>query len=324
MSLVSGSIPNLLNGVSQQPPSLRHPSQAETQENGLSSVTRGLEKRPCTEHVAKLTSSLAGTSAFLHPIKYSNTEDYTAVFSTAGIKVFDQAGVEKTVNDKDGNLITSLPTYLSGLTDLNANVSAVSVGDTTFVVNKAKVIAVDSYVSTARSHEAMFYVRQADYGLTYTIKVGSVTGTYTTPDGSVAAHAAQIGTDYIAQQLYNSLSLGGSFVKEQIGSVVYVKNDSLDFTIFSSDGAGDRFLYSFKGQTIDFKNLPRKGKLGFKIMIAGSNEKKQDDHYVHLEQGDNTNNELIWKETVGELGADGALLKNRIDQLTMPHQLRRK
>jgi hypothetical protein len=324
MSLVSGSIPNLLNGISQQPASLRHESQAELQENGLSSVTRGLEKRPCTEHIAKLSNSLAGTTAFIHPIKYSSTEDYTAVFSSSGIKVFNQAGVEKTVKDSAGNVITSVPSYLTGLSDFNANVSAVSVGDTTFVVNKNKVIAQDSFVSAARPNEAMFYVRQADYGLTYTIKVGSATSTFTTPDGSSSAHAAQIGTDYIANQLFTNLSLASGFVKEQIGSVVYVANPSTDFTVFSSDGAGDRFLYSFKGQTIDFKNLPRKGKVGFKIKVAGSNEKKQDDHYVHLTQGDSTNNELIWKETVGELGADGALIKNRINKLTMPHQLRKE
>ena len=324
MSLVSGSIPNLLNGVSQQPPSLRHPSQAEVQENGLSSVTRGLEKRPCTEHVAKLTSSLAGSTAFLHAIKYSSTEDYTAVFSTSGIKVFDQAGAEHTVYDSAGTPISGLPSYLSGVTDFKTSVSAVSVGDTTFVVNKAKVVSLDSYVSSARPNEAMFYIRQADYGLTYTITVGSITATYTTPDGSDAAHASQIGTDYIALQLFNALSLPSGYSKEHIGSVVYVTNPSTDFTITSSDGAGDRFLYSFKGQTIDFKNLPRKGKVGFKIMVAGSNEKKQDDHYVHLTQGDNTNNELIWKETVGELAVDGTALKNRIDKLTMPHQLRKE
>ena len=324
MSLVSGSIPNLLNGISQQPASLRHESQAELQENGLSSVTRGLEKRPCTEHIAKLSNSLAGTTAFIHPIKYSSTEDYTAVFSSSGIKVFNQAGVEKTVKDSAGNVITSVPSYLTGLSDFNANVSAVSVGDTTFVVNKNKVIAQDSFVSAARPNEAMFYVRQADYGLTYTIKVGSATSTFTTPDGSSSAHATQIGTDYIANQLFNNLSLGSGFTKEQIGSVVYVSNSSADFTVFSSDGAGDRFLYSFKGQTIDFKNLPRKGKVGFKIKVAGSNEKKQDDHYVHLTQGDSTNNELIWKETVGELDADGSPIKNRIDKSSMPHQLRKE
>lgn len=324
MSLISGSIPNLLNGVSQQPPSLRHASQSEVQENGLSSVTRGLEKRPCTEHVAKLASVANTANVFLHPIKYSSTEDYTAVFSSAGVKVFNQDGTALVVNDENGNAITSLPAYLTGISNFETSISAVSVGDTTFVVNKAKTIALDTYLPTARPHEAMFYIRQADYGLTFTITVGSASASFTTPDGSSSAHSAQIGTDYIATQLFNSLSISSPFVKEKIGSVIYVKNASADFTITSSDGAGDRFLYSFKGQTIDFKNLPRKGKVGFKIKVAGSNEKNQDDHYVHLTQGDNTNNELIWKETVGGYATDGSALKNRINKLTMPHQLRKE
>ena len=40
----STSIPNLINGISQQPAEIRLPSQAERQINGLSSVARGLEK----------------------------------------------------------------------------------------------------------------------------------------------------------------------------------------------------------------------------------------------------------------------------------------
>ena len=45
MALVSKSIPNLINGVSQQPPALRLPTQGEAQENGLSDVVDGLKKR---------------------------------------------------------------------------------------------------------------------------------------------------------------------------------------------------------------------------------------------------------------------------------------
>ncbi len=322
MSLISSSIPNLLNGISQQPPSLRQPSQAEVQVNGLSSVTRGLEKRACSEHIAKLSGVSTASNALIHPIKYSSTEDYTAIITSSGIKVFDSAGTAKTVKDENGTAITTLPAYLSGITNYATQLSAISVGDSTFIVNKQKTVALDSYTSTLRPPECMFYVRQADYGLTYTIEVGGTTATYTTPDGSVSSHSAEIATDYIATQLYNNLSLSAAYTKELIGSTVYVKRtDGSDFEITSSDGAGDRFLFSFKGQTIDFKNLPRKGKEGFKIMVSGSNEKKQDDHFVHLTKNDNNNNELIWKETVGELGADGNALKNRLDKLTMPHRL---
>ncbi len=325
MSLVSASIPNLLNGVSQQPPSLRHTSQAEVQENGLSSVTRGLEKRPCTEHIAKLSNLPTSNTAFIHPIKYSSDEDYTVVITSSGFSIYDQDGNSRTVKNEDGSTLSGVPAYITNQAGVafGASLKAVSVGDTTFIVNRTKTVEIDTHTETARPHEAMFYVRQADYGLTYEITVGSVTASYTTPDGSSSTHATEIGTDYIVTQLLNDLTLPAGYTKEQIGSALYVSNASTDFSITSSDGAGDRFLYSFKGQTIDFKNLPRKGKVGFRIKVAGSNEKKQDDHYVHLTEGNSTNNESIWKETVGGFDVDGNPLRNRLKNDTMPHQLRK-
>ena len=57
MPLVSRTIPNLVQGVSQQPEVLRLSSQATTQLNGFSSVVEGLKKRPPTNYIAKLSSS---------------------------------------------------------------------------------------------------------------------------------------------------------------------------------------------------------------------------------------------------------------------------
>ena len=55
MPLISGTIPSLINGVSQQPATLRLPTQGETQVNGLSHIARGLEKSPCTEHITEVS-----------------------------------------------------------------------------------------------------------------------------------------------------------------------------------------------------------------------------------------------------------------------------
>ena len=49
MTLVSKSIPNFINGISQQPTDLRLDSQSELQENGLSDIVKGLSKRPPTK-----------------------------------------------------------------------------------------------------------------------------------------------------------------------------------------------------------------------------------------------------------------------------------
>ena len=45
MSLINQDIKNLVSGISQQPPILRHPEQLEEQVNGFSSEAAGLQKR---------------------------------------------------------------------------------------------------------------------------------------------------------------------------------------------------------------------------------------------------------------------------------------
>ena len=56
--IVNNAIPNLINGVSQQPETLRLSSQATDQENGYSSVVEGLRKRPPTEFVKKIRAGI--------------------------------------------------------------------------------------------------------------------------------------------------------------------------------------------------------------------------------------------------------------------------
>jgi len=84
MPLVSGSIPNFVNGISQQPAPLRLPTQGEVQENAISSVVKGLSKRPPSEHVAKLSNAggsnlTQSTDAFFHTIRRDENEAYALV-----------------------------------------------------------------------------------------------------------------------------------------------------------------------------------------------------------------------------------------------------
>ena len=98
MSLVSASIPNLINGVSQQPPSLRLKTQAEVQQNGLSTVVEGLRKRPSAEHVAILQNIPSGIDdAFIHTIRRDEDEQYTLIITAGALRVYDKDGVERSV-----------------------------------------------------------------------------------------------------------------------------------------------------------------------------------------------------------------------------------
>ena len=86
MPLVSRTIPNLVQGVSQQPEVLRLNSQATEQINGFSSVVEGLKKRPPTEYVAKLSSSTFG-NAFIHTINRDTNERYIVVITDGNINL---------------------------------------------------------------------------------------------------------------------------------------------------------------------------------------------------------------------------------------------
>ena len=150
MPLVSSSIPNLINGISQQPPEIRLPTQAERQVNGLSTVARGLEKRPGTEHKARLSTSTE-TDSFIHSIRRDSNEEYTMVLTrtsggTKTLQIYDQDGLSVPVKQNTHNDYTSATnvdnTALAYLeTDsVKENIVATTVADTTFLINKKTVI----------------------------------------------------------------------------------------------------------------------------------------------------------------------------------------
>lgn len=137
MPLVSTGLPNLLNGVSQQPSTLRQTTQGENQINGFSSIIDGLIKRQPTEHIAKIINSSVNGAA-IHVVNRDEDNQYIIVViatsSSATIQAFDLAGNVATVNTPNG---TSYLYCNNPQTDL----AFVTVADYTFIVNKTKTVA---------------------------------------------------------------------------------------------------------------------------------------------------------------------------------------
>jgi len=138
MPLVSTSIPNLLNGVSQQPSSLRQLTQGETQVNALSSVIDGLIKRPATEHIAKILNSSVDNAA-IHIIDRGVDNRHIAVVvataSSATVYMFNINGTSLTsnvVSNADQYLYTDNP---------QRDLKFLTIADTTFILNKTKTVA---------------------------------------------------------------------------------------------------------------------------------------------------------------------------------------
>ena len=329
MALISQSIPNLINGVSQQPPSLRLNTQAELQENGLSSVVSGLSKRPSTTHVADLGVISNLDKAFVHTIRRDENEFYSMVVDTAGtIKVFDKDGVSKTVTNNAAS-------YLSGLTDPSQELSAVSIADSTFIVNKNTEVAKGTATSSSRNPEALVYVKQADYSATYRLVLTKGGSTSTVEFATKSSTQSSTGetqnaergasTDLIAQNLatfsgtsvsttyYQNITNGSAVTGLTVtlyGSVLHIQStDATDFQVEVGDSHGGDHLLVFKDETADFKKLPVEGPANFSIKVSGDNQKAQDDYYVTF------TDESVWKESL----EPSAL--TQLDASTMPHKL---
>jgi hypothetical protein len=69
MPLLVTSVPNLAQGVSQQPDNLRYPGQCDEQINAWATVVEGLVKRPNTRWVI----SLIATLLMIINLSYSHT-----------------------------------------------------------------------------------------------------------------------------------------------------------------------------------------------------------------------------------------------------------
>ena len=151
MPLITEQISNLINGVSQQPPSLRLASQCATQENGLVTIAEGLKKRPPLEHVVKLTNK-TDTDANIHFINRDPDEryvvqitsdqfsaDFSSDFSGAEMEVWELDGTSKSVSGATGDVLTYFTTV-----DARDNLKLFTVADFTFLLKKTVTTAVVS------------------------------------------------------------------------------------------------------------------------------------------------------------------------------------
>ena len=175
MPLISSSIPNLINGVSQQPAALRLASQCEQMVNCMPSPVEGLKKRPPAQHLAKLFAGSAGAGRpFTTIVDRDGTIQYLVLILDNDIKVFGLDGSVKTVATPDGT------SYLNITGEPSAVFRVASVADYTFIVNREKTAAMAATTSPTWGTKSMVFIKSAEYATTYSITVNATTVTYKT------------------------------------------------------------------------------------------------------------------------------------------------
>lgn len=309
MSLISTTIPNLVNGVSQQPYAMRLASQCQEQINAHSSVVEGLRKRPGTRHLAKLPS--INGSLHVHTINRDAVEQYVILIQDGDLRVFDLNGVEKSVTFPNGK------TYLAS-TNPAEEFRCVTVADYTFVLNTKVATKESTTLTPSRPYEALAWVKQGAYGAKYYLTVDGKTASFTAPDGSQAAHVNQVTTDNIAAQLTSGITsaLGAGWDVARYGSTIHIKRTSgASFTISSDDSIGDNGLEVIAQKAQRFSDLPARAIAGFTVEIVGDQSSSFDNYFVSYDTTGTGTTSGVWKETVK--GGESA----GFDAASMPHGL---
>lgn len=221
--LINQDIKNFVQGISQQPPTLRDPEQLDEQLNGYSSEAGGLQKRPPTMLVSSLARKLTkNTKPLVHFIDRDANEKYIVLFTGEDIKVYDLKGNEQKVTFNEGTrpyIYTEKPRY---------NLKVTTIADYTFVCNTMQHTKMSDVVddNSWNTQGLLVNIKNGQYGRTYKIVVnGETVASYETPDGSDKSHTKMINTDAIVEQLATQATDKG-FVVTKGSSWLYLKKSA--------------------------------------------------------------------------------------------------
>ena len=170
MPLINTAVPNLIQGVSQQPDASRFSGQCEEQVNALSSVADGLKKRPNTRHIAKLIEYAIDQNSYVHFINRSASEKYVLIHDGTVLRAWNIiSGVQATINGQSGyNLSVGWYLYTP---NASKDIEALTIADRTFVLNKSISVALNSSKTDPLAERAHVFIKQGDYKKDYSIQI---------------------------------------------------------------------------------------------------------------------------------------------------------
>jgi len=309
MPLISSSIPNLINGVSQQPAALRLASQAEEVINCMPSPVEGLKKRPPMQHIKKLFAGSAGAGRpFTHIVDRDGVIRYLIFIQDNAIKVFDLDGNAQTVSTPNGTA------YLNITGEPSSTFRVASIADFTFIVNREKTVAMDTVNKSYNwGTKSMVFIKSADFSTTYRVKLNGTEKSVTTGNSSGTAPD----TVTIANDLATQLNTISGFTVTNTDYIIRItKDDGGDYTLESSDTKTADATSAIKGTVDSITDLPTIAEHNFTVRIQGSATTAFDDYFVKFEATAGSGfGPGVWRETVAPN------INFQFDKSTMPHTL---
>jgi hypothetical protein len=353
----SGDVSSLINGVSQQPPNIRFPGQADECVNMMPTVQKQLGRRPPLETIFKL-SNLAGDVQAGHPMglllsitnsirpythwyRRDASEAYCIIMTGTDIKVYSYLdGTEKTVKfaqtDGDNYHLSDNPTE---------DFSLFTFKDVTFIVNRSKtpqmaygqtntpmglmlpfLTAGPAGISPERNPECLIVIKDAVNLAAYsgTVTIGGTVVTIATVNATATDTTATIaGT--IVSNITAAVNAAGATIQRK-ENVIHITHPTLPIKLQVSDNRAGTAITGFTNSVLKTTDLPAYAPNGYQCKVTGStsstfqqDKNTVDDVYYRFQTSDGSAMAGgTWTETI----APG--IPYTIDSALMPHRLTRQ
>lgn len=310
---------SLIQGISQQAENARGSASCAYQENCLNEVLDGVVSRMGTSVVAGYQWSLV--DPMVHQINRSTTERYLVILDQGTLRVLNRdTGAACAITG-------DISSYLAHVAPARKAFRATTIGDTTLLLNRERVVQMGTAKSPVRPNDGCVWFRAGGYKVKYslTIRIGSASWhtEYTTPNNSEPNNAKYIATNFLAGQFKESLdsdtfpamALAGypGFSCVVYGSTLVITGpSSVQFALRTSDGAGDSHLKAFVDTVDGTSELPQKCKNGYVVSVAPPGSADDVRYWLKFEGDADAGRwaEIVAPDTI--LGVDAS---------TMPHLL---
>lgn len=233
MTALEGTIPSLLQGVSQQIPRERKPGQLGSQVNMLSDPVTGIRRRPA----AKLLQDATGIPA---PLTGKLFTAYVERGTDGRHLLIDTTNGNWWLLAKNtGNIVNrgNNPYLIASIGAVS--IQTASVGGLTYILNTEQrpVLVRDNTGKQNPLNTGFFHVLQGAYSKNFEVTVNGVTASYTTPAGTGSVEDANnAAAQRVAQVLAGGL---GAFTVHRNGATVYITGTG---PISVSSSAGSLYI----------------------------------------------------------------------------------
>ena len=168
MANVTQTIPNLTQGISQQPDEYKLPGQVKNMVNALPDITQGLLKRPAGKFVASLSDGTKNSTAdgkWFHYYRDENEQYVGQIAKNGTVRMWDcLTGAEKNVVNPQFN-------YLQHTGD--EDLQTLTLNDFTYINNRTKTVEMDTLTEpdTNFGKEIFIELKSISYAKQYAVNV---------------------------------------------------------------------------------------------------------------------------------------------------------